>query len=187
MQEFAAGKFHFDPSLLVYLFDHLSGCDEHRRRDREAERLRGLEVDRQLGLRDLLDRQVGGLLTLDNPSGVDASLTVRLGNAAPIAHQAASGGELPRLKDRCKCVAESQVGELFAPANEEWIIADHQPTGTELGQPCENNVEIVFATRIQDMELKIQSAGRRPWFSRYGLCIGIGWIDKKRNDLRRRY
>src|SRR5262249_60740946 len=117
MQEFAAGKFHFDPSLLVYLFDHLSGCDEHRRRDRDAERLGGLEVDRQLGLRDLLDWQVGGLLTLDNPSGVDASLTVRLCNAAPLAPQAASSGQPPRLKDRCQRVAERQGDKQFTPAN----------------------------------------------------------------------
>ena len=47
-------------------------------RDGEAERLGGLEVDDQLDFRGLLDRQVGGLLALENPAGVDAGLTVRI-------------------------------------------------------------------------------------------------------------
>ncbi len=64
-------------------FDHLVGAGEQRRSNDEAERHRSLEIDYQLGPGDLLDRQVGGLLTRDNPAGVDASLTVRLCNTAP--------------------------------------------------------------------------------------------------------
>jgi hypothetical protein len=43
------------------LLDHLVRPPQHRGRDGEAERLRGLEVDDQFELRGLLDRKVGGL------------------------------------------------------------------------------------------------------------------------------
>ena len=46
---------------------------------------------------DLLDRQVGRLLALENPAGVDADLTVSVRNAGSIAHQAAGRDELAKL------------------------------------------------------------------------------------------
>jgi hypothetical protein len=39
-------------------------------------RLRGLEVEHELKFGGLHDRQVGGLLALENPSGIDASLAI---------------------------------------------------------------------------------------------------------------
>jgi len=53
MQEFAAGKFHFEPPFTS--LDHLVG--EQRRRDFKAKSL-CFEVHDQLDFRDLLDRQV---------------------------------------------------------------------------------------------------------------------------------
>jgi hypothetical protein len=46
------------------------------RRHSETERLGGLEIDEKLDFRGLLDRQVGRLLTFENPAGVNADLTV---------------------------------------------------------------------------------------------------------------
>ena len=46
----------------------------------KAEHFCGLEIDDQLHLRGLLDRQIGGSVDPDNPAGIDASepVSVRL-------------------------------------------------------------------------------------------------------------
>jgi hypothetical protein len=62
-------------------FDHLVGASEQPERDCQGERSSGLEVDDQLDFRGLLHRQVGRLLALENPAGVEADPTIRIRNA----------------------------------------------------------------------------------------------------------
>ena len=54
-----------------------------------------------------------------------------------------------------------QRGELFAPAGEEWIGANHEPACPQLDQLCEDRIEVTFGAGIQDMELQPEGAGRR--------------------------
>ena len=63
-------------------FDHLVGAAEQRERHGDAEGFGCLEVDEQLDFRDLLDRQISRLVALEDASGIDASLTVRLHKTA---------------------------------------------------------------------------------------------------------
>ena len=50
--------------------DHLVGAAGERQRHGDAERLGGLEVDEELDLRGLLDRQVGELVAFENSAGI---------------------------------------------------------------------------------------------------------------------
>jgi hypothetical protein len=57
------------------LFDNLIGAAKQREWHCEAQRLGGLHVDDQFNLRDLLHRQVSGLLALENATSVHADRT----------------------------------------------------------------------------------------------------------------
>src|SRR5262249_61767817 len=56
--------------------DHLVGNGKQCRRNVEAERTGRLEVDHELELSRLHERQIGWPLALENAGGVDAGLTV---------------------------------------------------------------------------------------------------------------
>jgi hypothetical protein len=53
-------------------FDHLVGCLQEGFRDCEAERFGGLEIDYQLILRRLLEREIGSLFTAQNAVDIDS-------------------------------------------------------------------------------------------------------------------
>jgi len=60
-----------DCGQLQRLLDHLVGAGEQRRRDFEAERPRGLEINDELELGWLLDRQVGRALALEDAVDIE--------------------------------------------------------------------------------------------------------------------
>jgi hypothetical protein len=75
-------------------------------RDGQAERLGGLEIDDELECGRLLDREVGGLLALEDLAGVDADLAIGAGEAWTVADQTAGRDVLaPRIdcRDRVGC------------------------------------------------------------------------------------
>src|SRR6516165_11888631 len=80
-------------AAIARLFDRLVGGSEQRRRHFEAERLRSLEVDYQLVLGRLLDRQLSHLCAPENPIGVRCSTPVTIGYECPIRHKATIDGE----------------------------------------------------------------------------------------------
>src|SRR5207302_10542826 len=83
-------------------------------------------------------------------------------------------------------MVDRQRGELFAPAIEECIAANHEPACSQLGQFCEDSIEVTFGAGIQDMELEPEGVGRRKHIPRYGLGTSrIGWVDEQGHDTRR--
>src|SRR5207249_2756523 len=70
-------------------FDHLVGAGEQRRRNLEADAPRGSQVDHEFELRGLDDRQIGGLGTFEDATGINVDQAVSIGLTWSIAHQAA--------------------------------------------------------------------------------------------------
>ena len=66
-------------------------------RNCQAEGLCGLEVDHELELGWLHDRQIGGLRTLKDAAGIDAKLAIYFGSpSVPVTHQATSGNKFAK-------------------------------------------------------------------------------------------
>src|SRR5215471_8556284 len=145
---------------LAHSLDHLVGAHKQSGWHSKAERLGSLEIDEQFDFRRLLHRQIGRLLALENPAGIDTGLAVHIGNAASITQQPTSGGELTPLVDRGQGVADGQCGELLDPTVEEGIGADHETGRLQLGRGCEHRIELRFAARMQNMELDPERASR---------------------------
>ena len=94
------------------------------KRNVEAQHSGGVEIDDELELRGLLDRQVAGPLTFENPRGVDTDLAITIGNAGAVPHQPAGGSELALVIDGRHRVTYRQRGDLIAAADEERIGQD---------------------------------------------------------------
>src|ERR1700730_3470818 len=87
-------------ALTTRSVDHLVGTREQHRRDFEADRPRGLEVDNELELVYLLDRQVTRVDALKNSTGVNTAFVIALMQDRSIAHQATGFDELAEFVKR---------------------------------------------------------------------------------------
>src|SRR6267378_6972118 len=81
------------------LLDHLISPQQQRRRDREAERLGSFEIDYELELRRLLDRQVGWLGAFEDSVDVSRRLPELTREARPERQQTAGVRIFPPLED----------------------------------------------------------------------------------------
>src|SRR5262249_37746018 len=74
----SSGNMQCSNFRLLCLFDHFVSACEHRWRDSQTDRLGGHEIDDQLELRGLLDRQVGRIFSLEDAADVNTGKTTRI-------------------------------------------------------------------------------------------------------------
>ena len=136
--------------LRLLSLNHLVCTQQQRWWDREAERLGGLEVDDQLESRGLQNRQIGRFGAFENPAGIDAKLTICVGNAGSIGRQGTSGGELSQLRNRGQRVAGCKGDDLCALVGEKGIGIDEQRRNPLLDKCCERRVQFAFGAGFDD-------------------------------------
>src|SRR5215813_12484081 len=98
-------------------FDHLVGAGEQIWWHLDAECAGGRQIDDELELGRLHDRQIRGLGALEDATHIDADLTIRIPNVGSIAHQPAGFSILTHVIDCWKGMSCRQYSKLEAPAN----------------------------------------------------------------------
>src|SRR5262245_55480503 len=121
-----------------------------RRWDFDAQTLGGLQIDDQFEFRRQRDWQVGWLLALENPAGVDANLSIRIREAPTIAHQTAGRDELTQRINSGQCVARSHRNYSIALTGKERVAHDEQRLDPMFYKRRESRVEITFAASVHD-------------------------------------
>jgi hypothetical protein len=125
-----------------------------RRRDRQAERLGGLQIDDELEGRRLLHRQIGRVGALQNFSGVNTRLAIESVGIRAIAYQAAGYDEAPAEIDSGNGVSRCQRQELVASAGQERSGAYEERVSMQL---LEGGVDLGFGGGVQDDDLYSKS------------------------------
>src|SRR6516165_3412076 len=147
--------------------------------DRQAERLGGLEIDHELDLGLLLDRQLARLGTFEDFARVDANLAICIDETGVIAHQTARRDELASSIDCRNAMLRRQRHEPIASAVEEVIGADEERIGMPLDEGREGRVEIAFRAGVQDNNFSPKRACCCLYISLLGFGTRSGRVDEK--------
>src|ERR1041385_663580 len=118
-------------------FNHLVGTGKQGGRHREPHRLCGVQIEKQLSFRRLLDRQLRRLFSFEYPSGVDARLSVCISETTSVGHQAPIDNELANHMDRWYLPALCHGGELSRLAVEQRVSTDDETGGLRFGNSRE--------------------------------------------------
>src|SRR5205823_11272200 len=102
---------------LAHSLDHLVGAGEHRGGEVQAERLGGFQIDDQLVLGGLLNRQVGGLGALKNLVDVGGGTTIEIVGIGAVTHEATRKNVLLKWEHARQAVLERERSEWHALAN----------------------------------------------------------------------
>jgi protein-S-isoprenylcysteine O-methyltransferase Ste14 len=143
------------------LFDQLVGAGEHRRRHVEAERPRGVEVDYQLELGRMHDRQVRWPGALENARRIHSDLATKsVEDVGSVADQPADLGVGPHRIDGRKRVACRQYGKLDAARIEERAGGNKQRVNLLARHAGEGRVDFAAAGTRRCVEASLVVTAR---------------------------
>src|SRR5215475_9281619 len=159
-------------------FDHLVGAGEQRWRHTEAEYPCRRVIDDKLELGGLHDRQVCRFRTLEDTTGIDTDLTIRIRQAGSVAYQAADFGIFTRPIRGRERVARSQEDQLDTSADKKGATADENRVGSVVRKCCEGCIDVRAGADIKGLDLQSHGARSRVHISQYGLGVGVRRMDE---------
>jgi hypothetical protein len=104
------------------LLDDLVRAQQQRLRDREAERLGRLEVDYELELGGLLDREVSGLGPFEDLIDIGRGAAEQVGRAWAVKHQTTSIHVVAVRVDRWEPIFYCKFHKCFSPRTEDGAL-----------------------------------------------------------------
>src|SRR6516162_4299598 len=149
------------PRAFMHSFDQRVGARDERRRNLEAERLRGFQIDDQFEPGRLQHRQIGWARLLEHECRIRPLLAIQIGKMRAIAHQAARRGEIAPFVDRGDAIARGERNDLVAPGIEERIAGDEERTRPPLLEPGKRPVDLAFVGGRRDGEVLHHAARNR--------------------------
>jgi ABC transporter substrate binding protein len=155
------------------LLDNLVDDGEDAGRNVEAESLRGLEVHDKIELGGLLHRQVGGFLSLEDATDIDAGLAKGVGLARSVAHKSTLNRVFSSFIDRRNGSAFCTRNDLLAPRDEMQIDIDAKPSDSKSAHVLESLVKVAFCLGLEYMQLPPKRIRRDLYV--LGIRLGI-WV-----------
>jgi hypothetical protein len=131
-----------------------------RGRNTKAEVSSGLQVNHRFEYGWLHYRELSRLVALENAAGIDACLSVCVGNARSIADETARRGVLAEWIDRGNLETRGPLYNVLAPVDEKRVGPDKKCVGPPLGDGGENRIELVRRADVDCMTGR--SAGFAP-------------------------
>src|SRR5215475_14368269 len=159
-------------------FDHLVGAGEQIWWHLDAECAGGRQIDDELELGRLYDRQVLRLRALKDATHIDADLTIRIPNVGSIAHQPAGFSIVTHVIDCWKGMSCRQYSKLEAPADKERTRAEQQRSGFVVNKRPEYRLNLATIARLNDIDLKPDGRRRRRHIPHRAFCEQRLRIDK---------
>src|SRR5262249_55699286 len=133
----------------------------------QAERLGGFGVDPQSEGGRLAQGELSRFVSLENSPGIDARLSIGVGEACRIADETASCGVVADVVDGRNGMARGQCDESSTFAAEEWASAEHERAGASLNNSCEGTIEFAFIRALPRHDFPLDGATRLLQFTQF--------------------
>jgi hypothetical protein len=131
---------------------------EQRRWHIDAERPRRFQIDDELELGRLHDRQIGRVGALENSAGVDADLANTVRDVGSVAHQPAGLDVFPLGENHRNAVARREHSKLDAPTAEVIVGGNEEGIGPFTHQGGEGRIDLAARAGIEETDLEVEGA-----------------------------
>src|SRR5262249_47391765 len=116
--------------------------------------------------------------TLEDATGMDTDLPIRIRQAGSVAHQAADFGIFTRAIGGRDRMARRQEDQLNTSADKKGAAADENRVGSLTRKRREGRIDVPAGTNVENLDLQSHGTRSRFHVSQQGLGVCIGRIDE---------